>query len=105
MSDKYDIQLEDLPESIRDIAEAIGLGNMLELVRLCGGLTVYIPKLESCELEAKKRQIFKEYKESKSGYVFTELAKKFNLSESHVRAIVREKRLVISPKAIQIELF
>lgn len=105
MTSNYEIELDDLPESIRDIAEVIGLGNILALVRLCGGLSIYIPKLESCELEAKHRQIWKEYKESRSGTVYADLARKFNLSESHVRSIIRDRRLMHSSRAVQCEMF
>ncbi len=90
VSDKYDIQQEDLPESIRDIAEAIGLGNMLELVRLCGGLNLYIPKKDSCELAAKCRKIYDEYKASTSGTVYADLAMKYNYAENHIRRIIRD---------------
>lgn len=101
----YEILINDLPESIQDIAQTIGLEATLKLVRLCGGQSPYIPKMESCELKAKYRRIWSEYKDSKSGTIYTDLALKYNLSESHVRAIVREQQLSHSPKPVQYELF
>lgn len=87
---EYKIQLEDLPESIRDIAEAIGLGNTLTLVRLCGGQSPYIPKMETCEQAARYRVIHEEFKNSRSGRVYAELAKKYNYSESYIRDLIRK---------------
>lgn len=85
----YDIKIDDLPDNIRDIAYEIGLEATLKLVRLCGGQSPYIPKMDACEQAAKHREIYEEYRQSKSGRIYSELALKHNYSESYVRDIIR----------------
>ena len=105
MTKAYDIQAEDLPETFQDIAELIGLENALALVDLCGGMSLYIPKKDSCELAAKSRKIYEDYKNSASGTVYADLAKKYNYAENHIRRIVRTMHLERIKKSEQLELF
>lgn len=101
----YDVKMEDMPESFRDIAELIGLENAMALVRLCGGQNIYVPKYDSCVTEAKARLIYEEWKNSTSGSPYADLAKKYNYSENWVRQIIREKHMERMPRAKQLELF
>lgn len=96
MTSSYDIRIEDLPDNIRDIADEIGLESTIKLVRLCGGQSPYIPKMEACEQAAKHRVIYDEYKASKSGKIYSELALKHNYTESYVRDIIRKAERVIA---------
>lgn len=89
-SNGYEIKIDDLPETFRDVADLIGLDNALALVDMCGGMNLYVPKKDSCELAAKFRRIYEEYKASKSGTVYVDIAKKYNYSESYVRDIIRK---------------
>jgi len=102
---EYDIKIEDLPGEFRAIAEAIGLKNALALVRMCGGQSTYIPKLDTCERAAKARRIFEEYRASTSGLIFSELASKYNYTESHIRRIINDFNLSKYPRREQLELF
>lgn len=101
----YDIKMEDLPVNFRDIAEAIGLENALILVRMCGGQSTYIPKMDACERAAKARRIYDEFKASKSSLIFSELAARYNYTESHIRRIIQEFTLARIPRREQLELF
>ena len=103
--DSYDVKIEDLPESYRDIAELIGFDNAMKLVELAGGTNLYIPKYDSCVLEAKSRRIYEEWRESKLENPYPALAKKYNYSDTHIRRIVREKHLECMPRREQLELF
>lgn len=38
------LTIEDLPESLREVARAIGISNVKTLIVKCPGLVVYIPK-------------------------------------------------------------
>ncbi len=89
MSMYDDIQMDDLPKNIRDIADVIGLESTLKLVKLCSGQAIYIPKIETCEQAAKHREIYEEYKKSRSGRIYAELAMKYNYTENYVRDIIR----------------
>lgn len=101
----YDVKLEDLPESYRDIAEMIGIDSALKLVDVLGGMSLYIPKRESCELEAKCRMIYEDWRSAKSETVYRDLAQKYGYTEMHVRRIIREKHLIENPRFVQQELF
>lgn len=81
---------QDLPMELQDIAEQIGLSNTVRLVELLGGISIYIPKLETLTRTAKHREMYQEYKRSNSTSIYKELAKKFGYSESHARGIIRE---------------
>ena len=49
------VPMSDIPEEYRDIAEAIGLEAFTQLTLLCGGQSLYIPKRESLERNARDR--------------------------------------------------
>ena len=51
------VPMSDIPEEYRDIAEAIGLEAFTQLTLLCGGQSLYIPKRESLERNARDRDI------------------------------------------------
>ena len=51
------VPMSDIPEEYRDIAEAIGLEAFTRLTLLCGGQSLYIPKRESLERNARDRDI------------------------------------------------
>ncbi len=106
---QYDIQIEDLPESLQDIAKRIGLPATLEIVKICGGQSPYIPKMSTCELEAKHRVIYDTYLKSRSGRIYSELALEYDYSESYIREIIRKKERnkaeKIGCRYVQQELF
>ncbi len=85
------IQVEDLPENIRDIGEAIGIEATIKLVKLCGGQSAYIPKMESCVLKFKSSMIFEEFKANRSRTIYADLAKKYDYSEVHIRRIISDE--------------
>jgi Mor family transcriptional regulator len=50
---------EDLPESLRDVVDVIGIDNMKELIRLAGGSNLYIPS-ENSVTKPVRNKIIKE---------------------------------------------
>jgi Mor family transcriptional regulator len=50
---------EDLPESLRDVVDVIGIDNMKELIRLTGGSNLYIPS-ENSVTKPVRNKIIKE---------------------------------------------
>ena len=78
----------DLPELLQTLAGSIGLANVLTLCRMFGGTSLYVPKLDSVALPAKKRLVRKRF----TGNNHRELAKQFALSERAVYDIVMEDR-------------
>lgn len=101
----YDVTIDDLPESYRDIAELIGLENAMKLVDRCGGMTMYVPKSDTCVLQAKCRAIYDEWRDSTSGSIYADLARKHNYTETHIRRIIRDMSMAKMPRREQLELF
>ena len=74
---------EDLPESLRDVVDVIGMDSMKELIRLAGGSSLYIPSENSVTKPVRNKII----KEAFNGN-YKELSRKFGISEVQVRNIV-----------------
>ena len=81
------IRMEDIPPDQQDIAEALGMETFLRLVCLCGGMDLYIPKLESLARNGRNREIRARF----DGGNYRALAAQFRLSERQVRKIVNRR--------------
>lgn len=77
---------DDLPESVMDIVDAIGIDAFKDLVRLAGGSNLYIPN-ESSIVKAYRNKLIKESFEGD----YKSIARKFGISEVQVRNIVNFK--------------
>jgi len=82
-----EITIEDLPESYREVARAIGVENAVKLSSVVGGLGYYFPQLEGILRKKRDECIRREF----DGTNHRELAKRYNLTERWVREIVDEK--------------
>lgn len=82
------IPMSDIPEEYRDIAEAIGMEAFTQLTLLCGGQSLYIPKRESLERNARDRDIRARF----DGGNYRALAAQFRLSERQIRKIINGTR-------------
>jgi len=93
MTDKWlteiadEIMIEDLPGDYREIANAIGVKNTLQLVPCIGGLQLYFPKMEAYLVARRDARIRREF----TGNNYRELAIRYGLSERWIRAIVQQK--------------
>ena len=77
---------DDLPDSVMDIVDSIGLDAFKELVRLAGGSNLYIPN----EASIVKSFRYKKIRESFNGD-YKAISRKFGISEAQVRNIVNFK--------------
>lgn len=82
------IQLDDIPEEMRIIAEELGLESFLKLVKLCSGRALYIPVLASLCRNARDREIRSRF----TGGNYNQLAGEFALSARQIRKIINERR-------------
>ena len=82
------VPMSDIPEEYRDIAEAIGLEAFTQLTLRCGGQSLYIPKRESLERNARDRDIRARF----NGDNYRALAAQFRLSERQIRKIINGTR-------------
>lgn len=74
---------EDLPESLADIIDTIGIENVKQLIKLAGGSNIYIPS-ENSVIKPFRNKIIKE----KFNGNYKDLARKFGISEVQVRNII-----------------
>lgn len=74
---------EDLPESLKDVVDTIGLDSVKDLIKLSGGSSIYIPS-ENSVIKTIRNKIIKE--SFKGDY--KALSRKFGISEVQVRNIV-----------------
>ncbi|MCM1057713.1 MAG: hypothetical protein NC517_08910 [Firmicutes bacterium] len=82
-----ELDLEDLQEQHREIAEIVGLDGFLELVKTFGGSAIYIPQMR----EVTKMRVYRKISEEFDGTNIKALAGKYEVSESTVYNVVREQ--------------
>lgn len=82
------VRRDDIPEEYRDIVDAVGMEAFMNLTLLCGGQTIYVPKLESLERNSRDRDIRAMF----NGYNYRSLATQFRLSERQIRKIISGTR-------------
>ena len=87
VSDLRTIRRADIPEEYLDIYDALGADAFLKLVRLCGGQSLYLPKLDSLERQGRNRELRARF----NGGNYRALAAQFRLSERQVRKILNER--------------
>ncbi len=77
---------DDLPESVMDIVDTIGIDAFKDLVRLAGGSNLYIPNESSIVKSYRNRLIRESFKGD-----YKSIARRFGISEVQVRNIVNFK--------------
>ena len=80
------VRLEDVPEGYRDLVDVIGLEAFKNLVRYMGGSMLYVPVEGKVILRARNRIVRQAFRGD-----YKSLAAAYNLSEVHVRRIIRNK--------------
>lgn len=79
-----ELTIEMLPDGVwRKVAEEIGPKNLCKLLRVVGGATIYIPKLESILRPIRDEHIKLEF----NGWNYLELAHKYGITDRLVREI------------------
>jgi Mor family transcriptional regulator len=87
--EKY-LTLEMIPEGMyREIAESIGIENLIKLTKIVGGATIYLPKPESLVRPVRDARIREEF----NGYNHLELAKKYEVTDRWIRELCGEGHL------------
>ncbi|OXX84127.1 hypothetical protein AVM15_06265 [Paraclostridium benzoelyticum] len=83
-----DLKMSDLPPQFENIAMEIGIDRVKVLFKEFGGTSVYFPTEKMIYKEARDREIIEEF----NGFNVRELASKYRMSESYVRAILRKNK-------------
>lgn len=97
MADLLDmVQMENLDEEQKVLAELIGLEGFKNLVRTFSGTSIYVPKIESLEKAVRDELIKEEF----DGDNYRELALKYGLTETWIRNIVSDKAKEIKARPL-----
>lgn len=81
-----DLKMSDL----ENIAMRVGIDITKVLFEEFGGTSVYFPTEKMIYKEARDRDIIEEF----NGFNVKELASKYRMSESYVRAIIRKNKII-----------
>lgn len=81
-----ELQLDDLPEPYRTIAEICGIDSTIAIAKTFSGEQVYFPKFETVYRPLRNKQIIERF----DGYNFKKLAKEYGLTEMAIRRICAE---------------
>lgn len=88
---KNTVTPEELPENYRPVAEDLGMDVALKLSEFFGGTSIYIPKLDYIHRRVRNNSIRKEF----NGFNIPELCRKYDLTETQIRVILRAKETTI----------
>ena len=83
------IELKDIPSQYSDIVEVMGLDKFIEICEFSGGQNIYIPTVKTLENTIRNKEILSYFKE---GYSIKQLSKKYNLTTSSIRQIIKNPR-------------
>ena len=76
----------DVPDSIKDVVDVIGIDAFKDLVKLAGGSLLYIPNESNLVKPIRNRKIRDEFKGS-----YREISMKYGISEVQVRNIINKE--------------
>ena len=82
-----ELKISDLPPQFENIAIELGIDKIKALFKEFGGHQ-YFPTEKMIYKEARDREIISEY----NGFNHKELAAKYNMSESYIRAIINRHK-------------
>lgn len=80
------LKYADLTEFQQELINNIGIEAFLTLCSLCGGTTIYVPKLNNILRKARNRKIMYEFK----GRSKKELATKYEITVRQIETILKD---------------
>lgn len=84
-----EITIDSLPEEYQTVAEIIGMENALRLAEHFPSMRIYCPKFDSLVRDRRDARIRDEF----TGFNSRDLARKYRMSETWIREIVKRKPL------------
>lgn len=83
------IEFKDIPSQYSDIVEVMGIDKFIEICEFSGGQNIYIPTVKTLENTIRNKEILSYYSD---GYSIKQLSKKYNLTTSSIRQIIKNPR-------------
>ena len=87
-----EVDPDQLPGIYQEIADLIGLESTFKLAAVFAGGPIYLPKLERCLVGLRNQIIREEF----DGFNTRALARRWGMSQRHIRYIVRPLRQKLS---------
>ena len=81
------ILIDDIPYDLQNMAEIVGIDNFLEICKMYGGNSVYIPVYKKVIMASRNRDIVQGY----NGRNINDLRFKYNMSYQQIKNILKEK--------------
>ncbi len=88
MNLKRTVNINNLSENQKEIAEVIGIEAFRRLAATFGGGQIYICRTETIERTSRNEEIFCKF----NGYNYKELAREYNLTPCSIRIIIRNMK-------------
>ena len=79
------LSINDIPDSIKDVVEVIGIDAFKDLVKLAGGSNLYIPNESNLVKPIRNRKIKEEFNGN-----YRDISIKYGISEVQARNIVNK---------------
>ena len=86
---QFELSSEQVPEELYWLYELVGMDHFLKIIDTAGGEFLYFPKRSTLERTLRRQAIAKEYDSSN----VRQLARKYGLSDRHIRTILQEAGL------------
>ena len=81
------VKIEDIPYHLQPIVEIIGIEKFLEICKMYGGYTLYIPVYDKVVMPDRNRKIVSEY----NGVNLYKLRVKYGISERQVKWVLKKE--------------
>lgn len=79
-----DLKLEDIPDKFHILIDIIGIDKFIEILKVYGGDSLYIPTYKSI-IKIKRNE---EIKTKFNGFNIREIAREYDISISHIKRIL-----------------
>ena len=79
------LTVNDVPDSVKDVVDVIGIDAFKDLVKLAGGSLLYIPNESNLVKPIRNRMIKDEFRGN-----YRDISMKYGISEAQVRNIVNK---------------
>ena len=84
---QFKLSSAQVPEDLYWLYELVGLEQFLKIIDTAGGEFLYFPKRSTLERDLRREAILREF----DGTNLRQLARKYGLSERHVRSILQKE--------------
>lgn len=84
------LEKEDVSASLELLLQIVGEENYLEIARMYGGMSIYIPTYTSALRSARNREIAKRY----NGVNTERLASEYRMSVNHIKRILKREGVI-----------